>query len=768
MYEHRYEPRRPDRRIRLLGLSLLLLAAALLAVGVIVFVRAEQVEKVDRPVYEVGGIKQVSTVEDAHLAVYDGNGFRPQFWSGVNLGATLPGHAPGELAPTKADYLRWFGEMEETNVDVVRVYTILSPAFYEALQEFNSTRENPLWLIQGVWSPEEKLIGDDEEGRDAYTPEITEEFRQEIVDAVRVVHGDANLPERSGHASGRFRADVSQYMLGWIVGTEWYPYAVQETDRANVGTSPFTGEYFRSTEDATPFESWLASMLEALAKEETEYGWQHPVALTNWLTTDPLSHPDEASEHEDLVSVDPMHLEPTAVWKAGYFASYHVYPYYPDFMRYETKYQDYTAADGEKDPYAGYLNELRTHDEGIPLIVAEYGVPTSRGMAHEGPLGRDQGHHTETAQGNMEAKMLERIREEGYDGAFHFAWQDEWFKFTWNTIDLSIPAERRPLWPNRLTNEQNFGVIANEPGEEGEALYLDGETDDWTHRASLLNRLSNLFPGEDSGVIEKSYPGFDLSVAHDEGYLYLLLRNKGGDWDLREEGLYMGFGTLEEGSEASDKVPGVVFPGGIQTLLQLKGEQDSQMFINSAYDYHTWLYGEQFEYVPKVPSGEDPEAGIFLPWKLALNRPLTLPQSGREIPFQDFDVGVMTSGVTDPSDPEFNNLADWYAKGDVLEIRVPWMMLGFTDPSAREVWDNLYEAGTVSPVETEGVRVYPILRSVSSSDSPEEQAEVEPLDYAWQGWDDAPHYHERKKESYPLLRDAFEDTELAGHEEETH
>lgn len=51
--------------------------------------------------------------------------------------------------------------MREMNTDVVRVYTILPPHFYEALYEFNSTREDTLWLIQGIWSPEEELIGAD-------------------------------------------------------------------------------------------------------------------------------------------------------------------------------------------------------------------------------------------------------------------------------------------------------------------------------------------------------------------------------------------------------------------------------------------------------------------------------------------------------------------------------------------------------------------------------------------------------------------------------
>ena len=36
---------------------------------------------------------------------------------------------------------------------------------------------------------------------------------------------------------------------------------------------------------------------------------------------------------EDMVSVDSMHMKATRKWPGGFFASYHAYPYYPDFLR---------------------------------------------------------------------------------------------------------------------------------------------------------------------------------------------------------------------------------------------------------------------------------------------------------------------------------------------------------------------------------------------------------------------------------------------------
>jgi len=111
----------------------------------------------------------------------------------------------------------------------------------------------------------------------------------------------------------------------------------------------------------------------------------------------------------------------------------------------------------------------------------------------------------------------------------------------------------------------------------------------------------------------------------------------------------------------------------------------------------------------------------------------------------------MKPGITDPSDPKFDSLADWYAQGEVLEVRIPWTMLGYTDPSTLRVWDYPYEADRIKAIEVDGLRVYPSVRNPGQTSS----EEVEPLDYSWNGWEQ-PTYHERKKQSYEFLSREFE------------
>ncbi|MCK9912512.1 hypothetical protein MXD81_25385, partial [Microbacteriaceae bacterium K1510] len=81
--------------------------------------------------------------------------------------------------------------------------------------------------MQGIWSPEEALF----EKKDAYLPEIREEFRQEIAHAVGAVYGKITIAEKPGKASGTYRVNAGQYLVGWHLGTEWEPLMVFRTNK---------------------------------------------------------------------------------------------------------------------------------------------------------------------------------------------------------------------------------------------------------------------------------------------------------------------------------------------------------------------------------------------------------------------------------------------------------------------------------------------------------------------------------------------------------
>ncbi len=654
---------------------------------------------------EIGnGVKVKFKTNGTQIEQFQNQSWNPYFAKGVNMGAAVPGHFPGELEISKDDYMSWFEMIQEMGANVIRVYTVLKPEFYEALVRYNAKhRDNPLFFIQGVWSPEEQLI----EGQNAFDPKVKQKFEKEIQEAVEAVYGNIDLEaeEHSGKASGSYVFNAGPYLMSWIVGTEWDPVMVVKTNKNNPDVADYKGEHFQSQPGASPFEKWLAEMVDITAATEAEHGWQHPIAFSNWVTTDPLEHPGEPLVAEDMVSVDPTHIA-AVDWDAGYFASYHVYPYYPDFFTFDKSFQTMKNDKGEADSYKTYLHKLKEYHNEMPIMITEFGVPASQGIAHTGMLGRDQGGHDDKEQGEMDADMFRQIHQEGYSGAILFTWQDEWFKKTWNTMHYDVP-DRRAYWYNTLTNESHFGVLGMYPSKD-DTIHIDGDASDW-------DKLDN----GDKTKLELQSEGFnEIWATHDEGYLYLLV-NFSESLEFSNHSIYLGFDTLK-------------YYGHLSKIL--------------AFD----------------PKELQDDSGLFKPWKLVVNYLLEHPDARFDHPFGDIDVGDLRRGTSNPQDPNYNSKAMWQVKGNTLEIRIPWMLLGFSDPSSLSAI-SYTDTGTkeFESVKVEGVRLVPW---IVSKDSQKviglEGSDPYPVSklpfYAWDRWEDVDvDYVERPKQSYYTMQKAM-------------
>ncbi|MWV45114.1 hypothetical protein GRF59_15930 [Paenibacillus sp. HJL G12] len=675
----------------------------------------------------------------------DGN-WKEVFVKGVNLGATVPGHFPGELPATEEDYLRWFKQIDEMGANVIRVYTVHQPVFYSALVKYNKGKgDDPLYFMQGIWSPEEELI----EQQDAYVEDISKQFRAEIQKAVAAVYGDVTVPPKQGASSGEYTANAGKYLMAWHVGTEWDPEMVKNTNKKHSSVPVYKGAYFSGTPDASPFESWLAGLLDYTAQQEKQYGWEHPVTFTNWVTTDVLSHPGEPLFEEDMVSVDARHVQPTG-WKGGYFAAYHVYPYYPDFFRTDSTLQTIKDKQGDFNTYKAYLHQLKAKFKDMPIMVTEYGVPSSVGVSHFGAGGRDQGGHNEQEQGKIDASLTQDIYDEGYAGAILFMWQDEWFKKTWNTMPFEIPADRRAYWINVLTNEKMFGVLGMLPGKEKQ-ITIDGKLNDWDGLAQ--NEVKH-WQGKVPGIQ-------DMRITHDEGYLYLGIRLD-KDFDPKTSKLYIGADTIAGGNEPSAaQLPGKKLEGGApEALIEIGKDKESQVEIASDYDFHARLYGKEGYWM--LPETTKEQETPFHPWKLAISLQMNPPDTRFAHPFIDKTIGTLKRGTTDRSKAQFDSLTSWQYSGNVIEMRIPWMLLGFSDPSSLQVIDYspLKERRAFSTVKTDGIRLIPWLVEQNGTRVSWPGGTANTFDindivpYSWQPWETV-QYSEQLKQSYYSMKDVY-------------
>lgn len=675
-------------------------------------------------IYKDGEITYISKVDNKYFYVYQDKKFKNMFIKGVNIGAAKPGYFPGEFGITKEDYLRWFKYIADMNANSIRVYTRLMPEFYEALYEFNQKSKKPLYLFQGVWLNEDDIL----KYMDAYNPKIKDEAIKEEKQIIDIIHGNISIEKEKGHAGGSYTKDISKYVIGWIIGIEWDPDFVIETNEKNKERTSYSGRYFY-TEGATAFETFLCELADEAAAYETEkYGMQRPLALSNWVTTDMLKHPNEPLENEDKVAVNIENIKRKETFKPGLFASYHIYPYYPDFMNYQKEYVNFKDDKGNINTYKAYLKDL-IKEHTMPVLVAEFGIPASRGMAHVNiHSGFNQGFTDEKKQAKQLSSMLNDIYNEGYAGGLAFSWQDEWFKRTWNTMDFDIP-DRRPYWSNVQTNEQCFGLLAFDPGDKS-TCYIDGDETDWSEEP----------------IIDEN--NIKLNVKSDEGYIYIKL--KAQDFNIDKDTLYIPIDIKDGQGNKKYKDENITFDRPIDFLIKIQGKDDSRILVDAYYDHFYYVYSKKLKMQEEDKSFEVNDSGIFNKIYLCLNRPLYLPEDKRELPLQKYETGKLMYGITNPNSEEYNSLADHYIKEDVIEIRIPWQLLNIMDPSTKMIMDDLYNNDDFKNIQIEGFYIGAIYKKDSSL------IRTSMKQYTWGNWD-VPKYHERLKKSYYILKKTFMD-----------
>ena len=731
----------------------------------------------------------------------------PIFFRGINLGAAPPGHFPGEFAISKADYRRWLAFARALHANAIRVYALHPPEFYQALKEDNDAHpRKPIWLFQEVWT---ELPG----SSDFWDTVFTKDFESEIRTAVDAIHGNAVVAPRPGHASGRYAADVSPYLAGWLLGREWEPYAVRVTQQKHPTESAFRGAFF-SVDEGTAMECWLGRALDRAASYEAErYGLARAVSFVSWPTLDVMRHPTEterggqAAEHdEDAFSVDPARIRPLRgasplTRTLGYFANFHVYPYYPDFMNLDPGYSRYRDKHGSCN-YAGYLADLKAHTRGLPILVGEFGVPSSRGVAHLQPQGINHGGMSEEEQGKHDVRLFEDIQETGCAGGLLFALYDEWFKVNWLVARGEEPRDRDPLWHNLLDPEENYGLIGFDPPP---SVRVDGRTGDWAGIAPYAT-------AGDGALLRALY------VTSDQNRLYLrfdLTPDAAGGPEAPPPPPTIGVAIdVLDPARGDRRLPRplrATWSRGAEFVLLIepgdprggrKRAPRAELFVDRAMNYSGWscvLVGGRVvpHDAPFAPVANDD--GRYVPLLIETNRE-RVARDGTLYPALRLDWGRLAFGREPARAAAWPGAAPSYAydphaewtvdaSGRTVEVAIPWGLLNVGDPSSRSVLDDRAGTRAIEVTRTSGIGFLawatrrPGFRADSLGPvSPGFTARIRASDvqflgpegttqitvtqevritsppstsYVWNGWD-VPIISERIKRSAWFVRDMFE------------
>ena len=608
--------------------------------------------------------------------------------------------------------------------------------------------------MQGIWVelPEDHNF---------YAATFSRYVQENIENAIDVIYGNASLPERPGYDQGAYTYDISSYTIGFILGREWESCAVKNFNESRGrAIEDFKGE-FLSLRGGTPFEIWIAKVGEFLqAYEYEKYKASHVISAVNWPTLDPLIHPSESrheeellwqgisvrndicNENEDVESFDAAKIR--AQKGAGFFATYHVYPYYPDFMN-----NDY----GDKEnAYLAYLQDLKRHHGQQPILVGEFGVPSSREAAHWHRDGWHHGGHNESRQGEINGWLMKAIYDAGMAGGILFSFYDEWFKKNWLFIESYIPADRKPFWFSLQDAEENYGLIAMYPGYPQKMVSLAGKREEWKEARVLYSK-------KEGSSVFNFHDGFDkarelqrLSVQHDEGFLYILLETAGKiDFTAAHYFIGLDTGSPQDGEFLVPFNAKLISPVGLKFLIHLCGMEKSRILACHSYDkFLNW---------PKAVKPVPFHQGSWVMMQNEVNKRRMSKDGKKFFPAHVFSMSHLRFGSLERNSPHCDSLADFFFNENMVELRIPWGLINFTDPSSKMI---LWRDDKSQTIKTDGIRIIALsykparnrLRAENTggrnniTDSlPQRLSADNVVNYSWSEWK-SPVYHSYLKESY--------------------
>ena len=246
-------------------------------------------------------------------------------------------------------------------------------------------------------------------------------------------------------------------------------------------------------------------------------------------------------------------------------------PYFPDYlgfmdvlgMKIESR-EEFTDEDGTFNSYRAYLTAINAHHT-MPVIISEYGVPSSRGRAQsDRNTGRSQGGMSEEEQGKALVQCYKDIMASGCAGSVAFTWQDEWFKRTWNTMAYT-DLTKTCYWSDYQTNEQYFGILSFDPGEVESVCYVDGDVSEW----------------EETDIVMET-DTMSLSCKYDEKYIYFRVHKD--DFHFGNETLYVPIDTTpKSGSTACDGIA-PLFEQEADFVLIISGREDTKILVQERYE----------------------------------------------------------------------------------------------------------------------------------------------------------------------------------------
>lgn len=637
---------------------------------------------------------------------------------GVNLDPGKPGVFPSENFVEENEYLRWIQYIYDMGANCIRVPNLMSHKFYSALEKFNEDKKSPIYLMQGIYFDETYL----KDGYDAQSNKLKQIFKTNIKLIIDSIHGNPYNFDKPDIIQF-YNTDVSEYVIGYSLGIEFAKNDLIYTEIMNEKSS-YNGTYLYTDESASSFESYMAYMGDYLAEYELDmYKKQKLISFTgsssyhivssrnNPKGESILDNSDEVGNVKDYFN--PENIKSKNKFKTGIVASYNIYPSYGEVKEYQDN-MDY------------YFDSINKYHK-IPVIIGEFGIPSSRSAGDFNKDLTSKGYINEMEQGEALVEVYKSIKKSNCAGSFIFEFQDSWHNSSWNTRESKI-LDRSAYWSDAQTYSQSYGLMAFDPGKGKSVSYPDASISEW----------------KEEHVLSKN-DSFSLATKSDEKYLYLMIKSL-DKIDLEKEDIYIDLDvTPKSGTKVSSEL-GLEFDSFVDFVVSIKDTEDARVLVHEYYN--------RFEFYDKKKENQKrpdlinhtPDMDKFSPILTEIRPKMYVESLGGFVDKLSYETGKLVHGNGNPKSDDFNSISDFYKGEDYIELRIPWGLLNFMDPSTKQIQDDFYKVFKTKPLMIGGISI-----GITVKEEDKIISRIKGAPYDLDGWM-VPNYNERLKQSYYIIK----------------
>lgn len=641
---------------------------------------------------------------------------------GVDVYSAIPGYPTLEFAAETEDYLRWMEQIGEMGANTIRALNIMDDEFYEALYLYNTSHEESLYLLQGLQISDESNYG----AEDIYASGLLDQFLRNSKKVVDVIHGKTIIPLSDFTGTGNYRWDVSSWVIGYLIGHEWDSGVIAFTNNSTQRPDSYEGTYFSTAEGASRFEAAIARVMDQLIHyESSKYKTQRLVSFINDPANDPFSYEElYATRFLKYNQIDAENIRPTEALESGYFASYRLYYFSPDYLEYMSQEQKTELGDiltglNTGAMYNGYLDLLSRYHT-MPVVAAGYGFSTARAAIYE-----DKAPLTEEEQGESLVRVWQDATEAGWAGVLISTWQDSWERRTWNTSYATFDL-KDPVWQDMQTEGQGYGLLEFQLGNGEEVCRVDGDASEWTEE--------NVVAVTDEGT---------LSMRYDEKYIYFYFQ--GPDYDPNTDTLYIPIDTTPKSGSTYCLNYDLTFDRACDFVLYIRGRNNSRIMVQERYEILWAMHAYETDRTDPYDDVRDVDSPLFKTVRLMLQQADPAPL-GTWSDAEVYETGKLRYGNGNPEAWDYDSLADYCFTQNGVEIRIPWQLLNFSSPAEMTIHDDYYENYGV-----EYIHIDELFVGATLGEYRDRRMILE--SFPLQGWDGVSEYTERLKDSYYIVQE---------------